>query len=334
MSKRHLSEQQTKRIHQQHARRIAKAKEPVIDDSHLSPPQQGLIIAHYGRQIEVKGLAGDFAGQIWRCHIRSNLEALVTGDLVIWQADNTNQIGVITALLPRTSLLTRPDPYQKIKPVAANISLILIVFAPLPIPSASLLDRYLVACETVGIKPLLVLNKSDLLDNEDGQLLRDLLAEYQALGYDSIEVSCFGNLDALQQWIGNHNVVFVGQSGVGKSSLINALLPNAQQKVNIVSENSLLGQHTTTTTRLFALENGGALIDSPGIREFGIWHLDEEQIKHGFVECRPFFGSCRFRNCQHNTEPDCALKQAVAEGKISERRLESLHRLLAESKSN
>lgn len=334
MSKRHLSEQQTKRIHQQHARRIAKAKEPVIDDSHLSPPQQGLIIAHYGRQIEVKGLDGDFAGQIWRCHIRSNLEALVTGDLVIWQADTTNLIGVITALLPRTSLLTRPDPYQKVKPVAANISLILIVFAPIPIPSASLLDRYLVACETVGIKPLLVLNKSDLLDNEEGQLLRDLLAEYQVLGYDSIEVSCFGNLETLQQRIGDHNVVFVGQSGVGKSSLINALLPDAQQKVNVISENSLLGQHTTTTTRLFALENGGALIDSPGIREFGIWHLDEEQIKHGFIECRDFYGTCRFRNCQHLSEPDCALKQAVADGKISPRRLESLHRLLAESKSS
>ncbi|HNC85676.1 MAG TPA: small ribosomal subunit biogenesis GTPase RsgA, partial [Agitococcus sp.] len=272
--------------------------------------------------------------QIWRCHIRSNLEALVTGDLVVWQADTTNQIGVITALLPRTSLLTRPDPYQKIKPVAANISLILIVFAPIPVPSASLLDRYLVACETVGIKPLLVLNKSDLLNNEEGQLLRDLLAEYQHLGYDSIEVSCFGNLHELQQRIGNHNVVFVGQSGVGKSSLINALLPNAQQKVNIISENSLLGQHTTTTTRLFALENGGALIDSPGIREFGIWHLDEEQIKQGFTEFKDFYGTCRFRNCQHLSEPDCALKQAVADGKISERRLESLHRLLAESKSN
>ncbi len=334
MSKRHLSEQQTKRIHQQHARRIAKAKEPVIDDSHLSPPQQGLIIAHYGRQIEVKGLEGEFVNQIWRCHIRSNLEALVTGDLVVWQADTTNQIGVITALLPRTSLLTRPDPYQKIKPVAANISLILIVFAPIPVPSASLLDRYLVACQTVGIKPLLVLNKSDLLNNEEGQLLRDLLAEYQHLGYDSIEVSCFGNLHELQQRIGNHNVVFVGQSGVGKSSLINALLPNAQQKVNIISENSLLGQHTTTTTRLFALENGGALIDSPGIREFGTWHLDEEQIKQGFAEFKDFYGTCRFRNCQHLSEPDCALKQAVADGKISERRLESLHRLLAESKSN
>ena len=333
MSKRHLSEQQTKRIHQQHARRIAKAKEPVIDDSHLSPPQQGLIIAHYGRQIEVQGLEGEFAGQIWRCHVRSNLDALVTGDLVIWQADTTNKIGIISALLPRKSLLTRPDPYQKIKPVAANISLILIVFAATPIPSASLLDRYLVACETVGIKPLLVLNKSDLLDDEEGQCLRDLLAEYQSLGYDSIEVSCFGNLEPLQQRIGSHNVVFVGQSGVGKSSLINTLLPTAQQKVNIISENSLLGQHTTTTTRLFSLENGGALIDSPGIREFGIWHLDETQIKQGFVEFKDFYGTCRFRNCQHLSEPDCALKQAVAEGKVSARRLESLHRLLAESKS-
>ncbi len=334
MSKRHLSDQQSKRIQHQHAQRIANIKDKPFDQSNLSAPETGLIIAHYGRQLEVQGIDGEHAGQIWRCHLRSNLEALVTGDLIIWQADSTNQIGVVSALLPRSSLLTRPDPYQKIKPVAANVSLILIVFAPLPTPSTGLIDRYLVACETVGIPALLVLNKSDLLDSETGASLRALLQEYQTLGYDSIEVSCLGDLSALRAHIGTKNVAFVGQSGVGKSSLINVLLPQAMQRVNIISDNSQLGQHTTTTTRLFPLTNGGALIDSPGIREFGLWHLNETQIQQGFIEFRELYGTCRFRNCQHQTEPDCAIKQAAAEGKILPRRLESLNRLLAESKSS
>ncbi len=334
MSKRHLSDQQSKRIQHQHAQRIANIKDKPFDQSNLSAPETGLIIAHYGRQLEVQGIDGEHAGQIWRCHLRSNLEALVTGDLIIWQADSTNQIGVVSALLPRSSLLTRPDPYQKIKPVAANVSLILIVFAPLPTPSTGLIDRYLVACETVGIPALLVLNKSDLLDTETGANLRALLQEYQTLGYDSIEVSCLGDLSALRAHIGTKNVAFVGQSGVGKSSLINVLLPQAMQRVNIISDNSQLGQHTTTTTRLFPLTNGGALIDSPGIREFGLWHLNESQIQQGFIEFRELYGTCRFRNCQHQTEPDCAIKQAAAEGKILPRRLESLNRLLAESKSS
>ena len=334
MSKRHLSDQQSKRIQHQHAQRIANIKDKPFDQSNLSAPETGLIIAHYGRQLEVQGIDGEHAGQIWRCHLRSNLEALVTGDLIIWQADSTNQIGVVSALLPRSSLLTRPDPYQKIKPVAANVSLILIVFAPLPTPSTGLIDRYLVACETVGIPALLVLNKSDLLDTETGANLRALLQEYQTLGYDSIEVSCLGDLSALRAHIGTKNVAFVGQSGVGKSSLINVLLPQAMQRVNIISDNSQLGQHTTTTTRLFPLTNGGALIDSPGIREFGLWHLNESQIQQGFIEFRELYGTCRFRNCQHQSEPDCAIKQAAAEGKILPRRLESLNRLLAESKSS
>ena len=334
MSKRHLSDQQSKRIQHQHAQRIANIKDKPFDQSNLSAPETGLIIAHYGRQLEVQGIDGEHAGQIWRCHLRSNLEALVTGDLIIWQADSTNQIGVVSALLPRSFLLTRPDPYQKIKPVAANVSLILIVFAPLPTPSTGLIDRYLVACETVGIPALLVLNKSDLLDTETGANLRALLQEYQTLGYDSIEVSCLGDLSALRAHIGTKNVAFVGQSGVGKSSLINVLLPQAMQRVNIISDNSQLGQHTTTTTRLFPLTNGGALIDSPGIREFGLWYLNESQIQQGFIEFRELYGTCRFRNCQHQTEPDCAIKQAAAEGKILPRRLESLNRLLAESKSS
>ncbi len=335
MSKRRLSQQQTNRINQQHTQRVQRVrKDKDFDEGNLSAPQKGLIIAHYGSQLEVKSIEGENEGEVWRCHLRSNLEALVTGDLIIWQADSTNQIGVVSALLPRSSLLTRPDPYQKIKPVAANVSLILIVFAPLPTPSPGLIDRYLVACETVGIPALLVLNKSDLLDTETGASLRALLQEYQTLGYDSIEVSCLGDLSALRAHIGTKNVAFVGQSGVGKSSLINVLLPQAMQRVNIISDNSQLGQHTTTTTRLFPLTNGGALIDSPGIREFGLWHLNESQIQQGFIEFRELYGTCRFRNCQHQTEPDCAIKQAAAEGKILPRRLESLNRLLAESKSS
>lgn len=331
MSKRHLSQQQTKRIHQQHALRIAK-KDKVFDANNLSEPQQGLIIAHYGSQLEVKGTEGEHSNEVWRCHLRSNLEALVTGDTVVWQADNTNKIGVVTALLPRNSLLTRPDAYQKIKPVAANISLILIVIAPLPTPSVDLIDRYLVACEAVGIPALLVLNKSDLLDDSNRHDLQQMLAEYHTLGYSHLEVSCFGDLSALSAHIQDKTVVFVGQSGVGKSSLVNVLLPHALQRVNDISDNSQLGQHTTTTTRLFPMTNGGALIDSPGIREFGVWHLNEQQIQQGFIEFRSLYGTCRFRNCQHQSEPDCAIKQAAEQGHILPRRLASLNRLLAESK--
>lgn len=332
MSKRHLSQQQTKRIHQQHALRIAK-KDKVFDATNLSEPQHGLIIAHYGSQLEVKGTDGEHINEVWRCHLRSNLEALVTGDTVVWQADNTNKIGVVTALLPRNSLLTRPDAYQKVKPVAANISLILIVIAPLPTPSTDLIDRYLVACDSVGIPALLILNKSDLLNDGNRDELHHMLAEYRALGYDSLELSCFGDLSALAAQIQDKTVVFVGQSGVGKSSLVNVLLPHALQRVNEISDNSQLGQHTTTTTRLFPMTNGGALIDSPGIREFGVWHLNEQQIQQGFIEFRPLYGTCRFRNCSHQSEPNCAIKLAAEQGQILPRRLASLNRMLAESKT-
>jgi ribosome biogenesis GTPase len=334
MSKRHLSQQQTQRIRQLQEKRITRAREDsASEDTHLSPPGTGLVIARYGSRIEVEGMEGPHSGEVWRCHIRSNLEALVTGDRVVWQADTTNQVGVVTALLPRHSLLTRPDPYQRIKPVAANIDRILLVIAPLPSPSPWLIDRYIVACENSEIPVLIVLNKSDLMQGEDAELLRARLAEYATLGYDHIEICAMGDLSPLRPEISGRTVALVGQSGVGKSSLVNALLPEAAQRVNIISDNSGLGQHTTTTSRLFHLPEGGMLIDSPGIREFGLWHLDEDSIRRGFVEMRPFYGECKFRNCQHRSEPGCALREAAADGRILPRRLESLHRLIAESKS-
>jgi len=334
MSKRRLSQQQAQRIRQLQQKRISRTHDDTAaDESHLSPPGNGLVIARYGSRIEVQGLEGPHSGEVWRCHIRSNLEALVTGDRVVWQADSTNGVGVVTALLPRRSLLSRPDPYQRVKPVAANVDRILLVIAPLPAPSPWLIDRYLVACENSGVPVLIVLNKHDLMQGPEAEELRARLAEYDALGYHHIEVCAQGDLTALRPEISGQTVVLVGQSGVGKSSLVNALLPDAEQRVNIISDNSGLGQHTTTTSRLFHLPEGGMLIDSPGIREFGLWHLDEDRIKAGFTEMQPLFGACRFRNCRHQTEPGCALRLAAEEGRILPRRLESLHRLIAESKS-
>lgn len=350
MSKRKLSRQQVHRVQRIQEERIARAGKreaaasALLESGALGAEQEGLVIAHYGTQIDVEAQEGESRGQIFRCHMRANLEHLVTGDRVIWQppalpekqteghseSSTNNPIGVITALLPRSTLLVRPDPYGKLKPVASNIDLILLVIAPYPEPSALLVDRYLVACELTGIKPVILLNKADLLDAESAAKMDALLAQYEAIGYATRRVSASTHqLEDMQELIGQQTVVLVGQSGVGKSSLVNVLLPDAEQRVAAISDNSRLGQHTTTTARLFHMPGGGDLIDSPGIREFGLWHVDESQLLSGYVEFQPFLGSCRFRNCAHRNEPGCALKVAVSEGKIAAQRFERFQALRA-----
>ena len=339
--KRRLTEQQQRRIQKQHKTRQ--------EEADTSQDLEGLVVQHYGRQLEVQALSvpelhpekpvvaeGEpepfwkeiEMGSVWRCHTRTNLELLVTGDRVKWQADPNTGLGIITAIHPRKSLLTRPDRYHKVKPVAANISLIVIVFAPLPEPAPGLIDRYLVACADAEIPALLVLNKSDLLKENDPIL--ELLKEYENLGYEVMQTQSDGDLTELSARLNDETVAFVGQSGVGKSTLINAIVPDAAQKTNVISENSALGQHTTTSTRLISFGDGAALIDSPGIREFGLWHLTLDKVQTGFPEIENLLGHCQFRNCTHKHEKQCALRQAADSGEILPRRLDSYLRLCDE----
>jgi ribosome biogenesis GTPase len=214
--------------------------------------------------------------------------------------------------------------------VVANIDRIGVVFAVQPAPQTNLLDRYLVAAEAQGIEPFLVLNKTDLLDQQTDSEVKSILASYQSIGYDVVCVSAINNggMDQLNSYLTDKSCIFVGQSGVGKSSLINQLVPDNNSAVGPLSEATNEGTHTTTSSKLIHLDGGGVIIDSPGIREFALTHLNQEDIIQGFKDFRPFLGHCKFRDCKHENDAGCALVAAVAAGKLQQQRLDNYRQII------
>ena len=284
---------------------------------------EGRIVASYGRRYLVELPDATMLD----CVTRARRGSLACGDRVTVAHRGPGQ-GVIEAMGPRSTLLYRSDRARH-KLIAANVTQIVVVVAPVPSFYEALLDRCLAASEHSGMAALIVVNKEDL--PQAAAALR-AVEPYRRLGYRVISLSAKRDLTLLTAHLKGHTSVLVGQSGMGKSTIVNGLLPEAAVRVAEVSAALDSGRHTTTNARLYHLDRDSDIIDSPGMQEFGLHHLDDSELAHAFIEFRPWLGQCRFRDCRHLTEPGCAVSAACKRGEISERRLESYRGLVRERK--
>ena len=269
---------------------------------------QGLVVASYGKRYTVE--LND-KSKI-SCVTRGKKTDLACGDIVNIKLTDKRE-GVVESSEPRVSLLYRSNAYKS-KILASNVSQIVIVLATQPSFYEALLNRCLTAAEAADIKPLIVLNKCDLAEANDA---KNKLKVYEDLGYQIIHLSAKEDVAPLLPYLKQQRSVLVGQSGMGKSTIINALLPNAYIRTQEISNSLDSGKHTTTATHLYYLDDNSTLIDSPGLQEFGLNHLTQEDLERSFIEFKPYLGHCRFNDCKHQVEPDCAVNKAVEEGKIN-----------------
>lgn len=287
----------------------------------MSEIQKGRVVAAFGRQYLVR-LADN---SLLPCLTRGKKSDVVCGDMVEVQRSGDNQ-GVIERTAKRSSLLHRSDAFRE-KLIAANVSQIIIVVAAEPSFSDEVVTRCLIAAFDQNLSVLIVLNKCDLPVAAAAARLQ--LATYRTIGYNVLELSAVQDVSALRPLLQGHTSVLVGQSGMGKSTLINALLPDAQAATREISTVLDSGKHTTTHAKLYSLDENSSLIDCPGVQAFGLHHLTLGRIEQGFIEFAQYLGLCRFRDCHHLHEPGCALLDAVAKGKIDPRRLELFQQIAA-----
>ncbi len=281
---------------------------------------QGLVIAAYGRHY----LAELPGGEILECVPRGKKSDVACGDTVEIERTSANQ-AVIDSIAPRSTLLYRSDAYKQ-KIIAANVTQIIVVVATEPSFNDELLARCLIAAHDQSIETLIVLNKCDLPQIEAA---RAQLAPYGKIGYRVLELSAKQDVAPLLPYLQGHTSVLVGQSGMGKSTLINALIPDALAATREISTVLDSGKHTTTHARLYHLNANSRMIDCPGVQLFGLHHLDFAAIERSFPEFLPYLGQCRFANCSHSHEPDCAIRKATEEGKIDLRRLKLFQQITA-----
>ena len=295
----------------------------------MSAQIRATIIAAHGRHY-----LAEADGIKLQCVTRGKKTNVAVGDIVQLTKTSADQ-GVIDKIEERQTLLYRSDQYKS-KLLAANLSQLFIVVATEPGFADDLVSRSLVAAEAAGITARLILNKTDV--TESLEKTRARLQPYASLGYPVHEVSAKARpeeaLATLTPLLAGQSSILIGQSGMGKSSLINLLVPDADIAVREISAALDTGKHTTTFTRLYqlpALGAGSSIIDSPGFQEFGLYHLSEGMLERAFVDFEPYLGHCKFYNCRHLIEPHCAILAAVEDGKIARMRHTLYGQLLHES---
>lgn len=296
----------------------------------MSTPFNARIIASHGRHY----VARDAHGKLWHCIARGKKHEVAVNDLVyLTDLGNSGEISqhqaVIERIEPRRNLFRRSDQFKD-KAIAANVDQVWFVVATEPSFDPELLSRCQVACAAENIEFSITLNKADLLE-----LLpraQTLVAPFQALGITIVHASTISGqaIDQLRTKISSKTTVLTGQSGMGKSSLINVLVPDAKATIGEISHFLDTGRHTTTTVQAYQTDNQTTIIDVPGVQVFGLSHLSDEDILLAFPEFRPHLGDCRFRDCRHDQDPGCALRATVESGNATEVRLQLLRRLLQE----
>ncbi|MDR1368312.1 MAG: ribosome small subunit-dependent GTPase A [Candidatus Accumulibacter sp.] len=273
---------------------------------------EGIVVAAHGRNYRV-----EFPGGTTRlCFPRGKKSEIVCGDRVTVECDDgiDSGNGLILDIGARRSLFYRSNAFRK-KAIAANLDQLIVLVAAEPSFSTELLTRYLVAAETQRLETLIVLNKRDLPDKFSAALSRLLV--FGHLAYRVVPLSARTGAEELRPCLSGRSSLLVGQSGMGKTTLINALIPGTNATTREISDALDSGRHTTTRSALYHLDADSSLIDSPGLQEFGLKHLSFGEIERAFPEFAPFIGKCRFHDCRHDREPDCAIRAALSRGEIA-----------------